>query len=164
MSSLGERLGPRSEVEEARASNEVVGDMVEGPPARDEPTGSRLRPTASAGCGRADGCSEGSVGSRAEEMLLGDGERPRATNWGRAVPEFNNGSIINLRCGVQKFWEARADEVRRACAEGMPMGYINEMDVLAFVTVDALGQPLLHPDDATHWAVWSEIKATLRVI
>jgi hypothetical protein len=30
----------------------------------------------------------------------------------------------------------------------MPMGYIDEMDVLAFVTVDALGQPLLHPDDA----------------
>ena len=45
MSSLGERLGPRSEVEEARASNEVVGDMVEGPPARDKPTSSRLRPT-----------------------------------------------------------------------------------------------------------------------
>ena len=148
MNSLGERLGPRSETEEARPSALVTDEIVEGPPAWDEDTGSRLVPTAAAGGGRADGCSEQSVGSRAEQMLLGGGERPRATGWGRAVPEFNNGLIIELRCGVQKFWEARADDVRRACEAGMPMGYIDEMDVLAFVTVDALGQPLLHPDDA----------------
>ena len=88
------------------------------------------------------------MGSRPEEMFLGNGERPRATGWGRAVPQFNNAFIIELRGVVAKFWEARADDVRRACAAGMPTGVIDEMDVLAFVTVDALGRPLLHADDA----------------
>jgi hypothetical protein len=147
VSSLGERLGPRLESARARPSDEVINDNVEGSGAWDGTTGSSLGPTSAAADGPTEGCSEESVGSRAQAVLLGDGERPRATYWGRAVTEVTNGFILRFRHAISKFWAARANDVKRACAEGMPTGLIDEYDVLAFVLADALGQPLLHPDD-----------------
>ena len=80
-------------------------------------------------------------------MLLGDGERPRATGWGRAVAKCTIGFLLVVRAVVRQLWEAREDDIKAKCAAFMPTGLIDEMDVLAFVLADALGQPLLHPDD-----------------
>ena len=84
------------------------------------------------------------MGFRAEFMLLGDGERPRATGWGRAVAECTIGFLLVVRAVVRQLWEAREEDIKAKCAAFMPTGLIDEMDVLAFVLADAFGKPLLH--------------------
>jgi len=80
-------------------------------------------------------------------MLILTDEGPKASGLNHATDECTDGFIDSVRKAVRDFWERRSTEVKRACAFHMPLGSIDEMDVLAFVLADALGQPLLHPDD-----------------
>ena len=84
---------------------------------------------------------------RAEHMLLGDGERPRASGMAPVAPQATNVLVLDLRDAVSAPWKARADGIKASCAPSVPAGLVDEMDVLGWLTADALGRPLLHPDD-----------------
>ena len=83
--------------------------------------------------GTAETSSKESLGSRAEFMPLGDGERPRPTHWVRAVAECTIGFLLVVHAVVRQLWKDREDDIIRACAAHMPTGCIDEMDVLALV-------------------------------
>ena len=84
---------------------------------------------------------------RAEHMLLGNGERPRASGMAAVAPQAINALVLDLRDAVSASWKARADGIKASCAPNVPTGLVDEMDVLGWLTADALGRPLLHPDD-----------------
>ena len=85
--------------------------------------------------------------ARAESMLMGAGKRPVASGMEPAASKATNGLIIELRRAAAELWEARADAIKASCAPHVPTGLVDEMDVLAWLTADALGHPLLHADD-----------------
>ncbi|MGY9050517.1 MAG: hypothetical protein ACKVKF_26730 [Rhodobacterales bacterium] len=80
-------------------------------------------------------------------MLLGAGKRPVASGMEPAASQATNGLIIELRRAAAELWEARAEAIKASCAPHVPTGRVDEMDVLAWLTADALGHPLLHADD-----------------
>lgn len=80
---------------------------------------------------------------RAESVMLGDGERPIASGIAAIASEATYGLIIAVRDVVSKLWAQRQDEIKAACRPQL----IDEVDVLAYVTADALGRPQMHPDD-----------------
>ena len=80
-------------------------------------------------------------------MLLGEGERPRASGMQPAAAQATNGLVIDLRHAAAQLWASSADAIKAACGPHMPSGLVDEYDVLAWLTADALGRPLLHPDD-----------------
>ena len=80
-------------------------------------------------------------------MLLGEGERPRASGMQPAAAQATNGLMIDLRHAAAQLWASSADAIKAACGPHMPSGLVDEYDVLAWLTADALGRPLLHPDD-----------------
>ena len=84
---------------------------------------------------------------RAERMLLGEGKRPVASGMGPAAPAATNGLVLDLRSAVSTLWGAHMDAIKAACAPHVPTGRVDEMDVLAWLTADALDHPLLHADD-----------------
>ena len=75
--------------------------------------------------------------------MLGDGERPIASGIAAIASEATYGLIIAVRDVVSKLWAQRQDEIKAACRPLL----IDEVDVLAYVTADALGRPQMHPDD-----------------
>ena len=77
-------------------------------------------------------------------MLLGDGERPRASLAGSAASEATSGLLIDARFAIDKLWGSRQDEIKSACAPQQ----IDEMDCYGYLLADALGRPLLHSEDA----------------
>ena len=79
-------------------------------------------------------------------MLLGDGERHRASGMAPVAPQATNVLVLDLRDAVSAPWKARADGIKASCAPNVPTGLVDEMDVLGWLTADALGRPLLHPD------------------
>ena len=79
--------------------------------------------------------------------MLGQGKRPVASEMGPAAPAATNGLAIDLRRAVADVWDARCDAIRVACAPHVPTGRVDEMDMLAWLTADALNHPLLHADD-----------------
>eukprot|EP00966_Prymnesium_polylepis_P321987 7378258-Prymnesium_polylepis.1 len=81
---------------------------------------------------------------RAESMLLGDGERPRASPPGGVVSESTNSLLIDARYAILRLWSERQDDIRAACAPQQ----IDEMDCYGYLLADILGRPLLHADDA----------------
>ena len=80
-------------------------------------------------------------------MLLGEGERPRASGMQPAAAQATNGLMIDLRHATAQLWASSADAIKAACGPHMPSGLVDEYDVLAWLTADALGRPPLHPDD-----------------
>ena len=76
---------------------------------------------------------------RAEHMLLGDGERPRASGMAPVAPQATNALVLDLRDAVSALWKARADGIKASCAPNVPTGLVDEMDVLGWLTADALG-------------------------
>ena len=80
-------------------------------------------------------------------MLLGEGERPRASGMQPAAAQATNGLVIDLRHAAAQLWASSADAIKAACGPHMPTGLVDEYDVLAWLTADALGRPPLHPDD-----------------
>ena len=82
---------------------------------------------------------------RAESMLLGEGERPRASGMHPAAAQATNGLVLDLRHAVAQLWASSADAVKAACGPHVPTGLVDEIDVLAWLTADVLGRPLLTP-------------------
>ena len=80
-------------------------------------------------------------------MLLGSGERPRASGMQPAAAQATNGLVIDLRHATAQLWASSADAIKAACGPHVPTGLVDEIDVLAWLTADALGRPLLHHDD-----------------
>ena len=80
-------------------------------------------------------------------MLLGEGERPRASGMQPAAAQATNGLVIDLRHATAQLWASSADAIKAACGPHVPTGLVDEIDVLAWLTADALGRPLLHHDD-----------------
>ena len=80
-------------------------------------------------------------------MLLGEGERPRASGMQPAATQATNGLVIDLRHATAQLWASSADAIKAACGPHVPTGLVDEIDVLAWLTADALGRPLLHHDD-----------------
>ena len=80
-------------------------------------------------------------------MLIGDGERPRRSGLDGIIGSCTNQLVVAARRVVRELWEAHEDDIRRSCRPHLPIGLIDEMDVLAYVLADALGRPLPHPDD-----------------
>ena len=78
---------------------------------------------------------------------MGEGKRPVASEMGPAAAAATNGLMIDLRCAVADVWGHSSDAIRAACAPHVPTGQVDEMDVLAWLTSDALDHPLLHADD-----------------
>ena len=80
-------------------------------------------------------------------MLLGEGERPRASGMQPAAAQATNGLVIDLRHATAQLWASSASAIKAACGPHVPTGLVDEIDVLAWLTADALGRPLLHHDD-----------------
>ena len=80
-------------------------------------------------------------------MLLGEGERPRASGMQPAAAQATNGLVIDLRHATAQLWASSADAIKAACGPHVATGLVDEIDVLAWLTADALGRPLLHHDD-----------------
>jgi hypothetical protein len=80
---------------------------------------------------------------RAGDMLFGEGERPVATHIDPIAREATYGLVHAVRDVVGDLWKARENDIKAACAPQL----IDEVDVLALLIADALGKPLLHPDD-----------------
>ena len=80
-------------------------------------------------------------------MLLGAGERPRASGMQPAAAQATNGLVIDVRHAVAQLWASNADAIKAACGPHVPTGLVDEIDVLAWLTADVLGRPLLHADD-----------------
>ena len=76
-------------------------------------------------------------------MIFGDGERPRASGLDRAADRATAGFVVAVRAAAGALWVAREDAVKRTLA---PL-QVDEVDVIAYLVADALGRPLLHPDD-----------------
>jgi hypothetical protein len=81
--------------------------------------------------------------TRAEAMLLGEGERPAASRIDAVAEEATLGLVLAVRGVVAKLWADRQDDIKPSCAPAL----IDEVDVIAYVIADALGRPVLHPDD-----------------
>ena len=79
-------------------------------------------------------------------MLLGEGERPRASGMQPAAAQATNGLVIDLRHATAQLWASSASAIKAACGPHVPTGLVDEIDVLAWLTADALGRPLLHHD------------------
>ena len=58
---------------------------------------------------------------RAEHMLLGDGERPRASGMAPVAPQATNALVLDLRDAVTALWKARADGIKASCASNVPV-------------------------------------------
>ena len=80
-------------------------------------------------------------------MLLGSGERPRASGMQPTADQATNGLVLDVRHTVAQLWASSADAVKAACGPHVPTGLVDEIDVLAWLTADVLGRPLLHADD-----------------
>jgi len=61
--------------------------------------------------------------------------------------QATNGLVVDLRRAVFEVWKARKDDIIAVCAPHVPTGLVDEMDLIGWLIADALGQPLLHPDD-----------------
>ena len=82
-------------------------------------------------------------------MLLGEGERPRASGMQPAAAQATNGLVIDLRHATAQLWASSADAIKAACGPHVATGLVDEIDVLAWLTADALGRPLLRSDVST---------------
>ena len=91
-------------------------------------------------------CSAAGLDARLTYMLLGDGERPRASDKGKAASSGSQQLVVALRDAAHTFFEANEEAVKAACKGSVRL--IDEMDVLAYLTADVFGRPLLHHDDA----------------
>ena len=80
---------------------------------------------------------------RCVAMLLGEGEHPFASGIPAIASEPTYALVLAVRDVVGKLWEDQQGDIKAACAPLL----IDEVDVLAYVIADALGRPLLHPDD-----------------
>ena len=88
-----------------------------------------------------------SIRDRVLRMLIGNGERPRRSGLEGIPGSCTNRLVVAARRVVRELWEAHEDDIRRSCRPHLPIGLIDEMDVLAYVLADALGRAILHPDD-----------------
>ena len=85
--------------------------------------------------------------ARAERMFIGEGERPVASGSQPVAEQATNGLVIALRAAVSELWMVKAGAIQASCQPHVPTGLVDEMDVLGWLTADALGHPLLHADD-----------------
>ena len=88
-------------------------------------------------------CSLQALIERLERMIFGDGERPRASGLEKAESKATAAFVVAVRAAAGKLWLDREDDVKRALA---PL-QVDEVDCIAYLVADALGRPLLHPDD-----------------
>ena len=85
----------------------------------------------------------GALRTRLLTMMLGTGERPMASGLDAVATAGTFGLVVAVRDVVSKLWATQRDDIIAACAPQL----IDEIDVLAYLMADALGRPLLHPDD-----------------
>ena len=90
-------------------------------------------------------CSKEALRKRLERMLLGEGERPRASSFGKAFETANISVMATIREAAGDLWRDREADIKAAVAPWR--GLIDEIDTIAYLAADAHGQPLLHPDD-----------------
>eukprot|EP00964_Phaeocystis_antarctica_P001905 scaffold998_cov33-Phaeocystis_antarctica.AAC.1 len=80
-------------------------------------------------------------------LVVSSGERPRTSGMQPAAVQMTNGLVLDVRHAVAQLWASSADAVKAACGPHVPTGLVDEIDVLAWLTADVLGRPLLHADD-----------------
>jgi hypothetical protein len=88
-------------------------------------------------------CSLHALIKRLERMLFGDGDLPRASGLDGVTLNPTVGFVDAVRMAAGKLWEAHEDDIKRDLA---PL-QVDEVDCIAYLVADALGRPLLHPDD-----------------
>ena len=93
-------------------------------------------------------CSVPALHQRAERMLLGAGDGPTASGDPPAASSATYGLVLAVKEVVDGLWEEHAAEIKRRCAPSMPKGLIDRQEVFGFVLADALGRPLLPPEEA----------------
>ena len=81
-------------------------------------------------------------------MLLGAGDGPTASGDPPAASSATCGLVLAVKEVVDGLWEEHAAEIKRRCAPSMPKGLIDRQEVFGFVLADALGRPLLPPEEA----------------
>ena len=62
-----------------------------------------------------------------ESMLLGGGERPRASGMQPAAAQTTNGLVLDVRHAVAQLWACSADAVKAACGPHVPTGLVDEI-------------------------------------
>jgi hypothetical protein len=80
---------------------------------------------------------------RLEHMVFGDGQRPMSSGLGAALETPTNAFVVDVRAAAGALWNDREGAIRASVAPAL----IDEVDLIAYLFADALGRPLLHPDD-----------------